>query len=523
MIKGFIFALGLVGLCQAESTDWLSSPVKRFEEQRLSQLHAVQSVSEISEFSTDGCSGFQSQSWKFLAEQFPEFKQHFGSQPPWEACCIEHDKIYWFGKTHNGYQLRQQADLALKQCVVETGQKLSGELAQKYDIEAESVEKAFSATAEVMYRAVRLGGGPCSMLPWRWGYGWPPCAFATANKSSSDNFEASNIKGDESVLFFQTSAWFDSTSDEWKVPIHAWIYEPEDSNVRSELVESIIESKFELEVTEANQTLFNQRVNWLLSDNERGKRLVVRMVGREFELSESDEHGHSLTVISLPNELALAFADNSRITFQVILPANDSRQFSGEVILVPQHGLSIISDIDDTVKLTNVTDRKALIESTFLKSFKAVSGMAELYQKLQQQGVYFHFVSSSPWQLYSPLNELMTRHGFPQATFHLKTVRFRDETLLNLFKKGTETKPLQIEPLLQKYPDHKFILVGDSGEQDPEVYGEIARKYPTKIQAIWIRNVSPDVEQAKRFEKAFQSLPKSIWQVFERPDEIKIP
>ena len=70
---------------------------------------------------------------------------------------------------------RKQADLALLSCVVETGKTRQEELTVKYDVSAGTVETLYAAIAELMYRAVRIGGIPCSALPWRWGYGWPEC------------------------------------------------------------------------------------------------------------------------------------------------------------------------------------------------------------------------------------------------------------------------------------------------------------------------------------------------------------
>jgi phosphatidate phosphatase APP1 len=117
----------------------------------------------------------------------------------------------------------------------------------------------------------------------------------------------------------------------------------------------------------------------------------------------------------------------------------------------------------------------------------------------------------------------MDQNNFPKATFSLKDFRFRDETFFNLFKKGTETKPAQIEPILQRYPGRKFVLVGDSGEQDPEVYASIARKYPDQIARIYIRNVNGATASDQRFKNAFDGLDNSLWQLFADPSGLGLP
>jgi hypothetical protein len=89
-------------------------------------------------FTTDGCSGGHSARWRFF----------FGVAPPWEGCCIEHDKLYWQGGTR---EERRAADRAVLACVRKIGHPVWGLL---------------------IWAAVRVGGHPLLPLPWRWGYGW---------------------------------------------------------------------------------------------------------------------------------------------------------------------------------------------------------------------------------------------------------------------------------------------------------------------------------------------------------------
>ena len=89
----------------------------------------------------------------------------------------------------------------------------------------------------------------------------------------------------------------------------------------------------------------------------------------------------------------------------------------------------------------------------------------------------FHFVSASPYQLFEDLSTFFDKEGFPLATYHLKRIRVKDKTLLQLFADPFEYKIGQIERILQKYPQRKFILIGDSGEKDPEVYIELCQRY----------------------------------------------
>ncbi|MPZ36304.1 MAG: hypothetical protein GEV13_36050 [Rhodospirillales bacterium] len=89
------------------------------------------------EFTSDGCSGGMSVAWRALT----------GLPPPWEGCCVEHDRAYWRGGT---YDERAAADRQLLICVAARGHPY---------------------WALAMYVAVRIGGASAWPTPWRWGYG----------------------------------------------------------------------------------------------------------------------------------------------------------------------------------------------------------------------------------------------------------------------------------------------------------------------------------------------------------------
>jgi hypothetical protein len=163
--------------------------------------------------------------------------------------------------------------------------------------------------------------------------------------------------------------------------------------------------------------------------------------------------------------------------------------------------VSIISDIDDTVRISHVGFKPALLQGTFFEPFRATPGLAQLYSRWQQHspGLALHFISSSPLPLYKPLREeLMTRHPFPLATYHLKWFRLREGATIELLSTSPLiTKRRQIAPLLASYPHRRFVLVGDSGERDPEVYTNLlADKLvtPERVTGIFIRDVTCDAQ-----------------------------
>ena len=133
----------------------------------------------LSAFTTDGCSGGLSSAWRVVAERYPDFSGAHGQIPPWQACCVVHDRAYHAGGREaspaEGAQARLLADETLKACVIETADGDRSQLADYYETTEEEIQSAYRSIGEAMFLAVRFGGGPCSGLPWRWGYGSPQC------------------------------------------------------------------------------------------------------------------------------------------------------------------------------------------------------------------------------------------------------------------------------------------------------------------------------------------------------------
>ena len=133
--------------------------------------------------------------------------------------------------------------------------------------------------------------------------GWAIClvgCLIVAACTGTDRPEISDIAADEHVQFFRTAAWMDDDGQYWNVPIHGWIYEPEDSAVRKAAFEVILESEFDLAVADQYRANFERRLNLLIADNERGKQVVVDIGGEPYALSPSSENGHFMSTIRVP-------------------------------------------------------------------------------------------------------------------------------------------------------------------------------------------------------------------------------
>lgn len=183
-LKSLLALMALSGSVAAQ--DWDTSAVMRAiespgHEALMAQVRS--SDTKLALFETDGCSGGLSEAWRVVANQFPDFEQAHQSLPPWENCCVIHDKTY-----HNAggaldagksFEARLMTDVALKTCVTSAGKARIEALADAYQVSPNQIERAYRTVAEAMFLAVRIGGAPCSGLPWRWGYGYPSCSALT--------------------------------------------------------------------------------------------------------------------------------------------------------------------------------------------------------------------------------------------------------------------------------------------------------------------------------------------------------
>ena len=197
MRKRTLWALGAVGvLCVAAlafflGKDLISTSATKIQHDFELKAHEtfLRSIKENAgsptPFRSDGCSGGLSTAWRALSKRFPALAEAHQDSPPWEHCCVSHDRAYHeAGGAKDAPEsdaLRLAADKALRHCVRETGRERIPELAARYGLTVEQIEAMYKVLAETMFDAVRVGGLPCSGLPWRWGYGYPPCSRDAEN------------------------------------------------------------------------------------------------------------------------------------------------------------------------------------------------------------------------------------------------------------------------------------------------------------------------------------------------------
>ncbi|PWW74613.1 hypothetical protein C7212DRAFT_282888 [Tuber magnatum] len=195
----------------------------------------------------------------------------------------------------------------------------------------------------------------------------------------------------------------------------------------------------------------------------------------------TSDAGHFFTRVALP-----FIPTHIRVLASETLSANE------RVVLHRAEGFSVISDIDDTVKHSAVSmGAREIFRNTFTAPLPSliIQGVAGWYSKLAEEpyNANFHYISNSPWQLYPVLKEFFQEAGLPPGSMHLKQY---SGMLQGIFEPVAERKKITVERVIRDFPNRKWVLVGDSGEADLEVYTEVVQKFPRKVLGVFIRDVT---------------------------------
>jgi phosphatidate phosphatase APP1 len=218
----------------------------------------------------------------------------------------------------------------------------------------------------------------------------------------------------------------------------------------------------------------------------------------------NDERSQSRTVMTNDAGHFIMRAALDFVPTHIRVLANESLSATQEVTIIEPVGVSLISDIDDTIKRSNISaGAKEIFRNTFIRDLAGltIEGVREWYHEMHKLGVSIHYCSNSPWQLFPVLASFFITAGLPPGSLHLKQY---SGMLQGIFEPVAERKKSTLARIMKDFPRRKFLLVGDSGEADLEVYTELAVANPGRILAVFIRDVTTP-EQAGYFDSAFDS------------------
>ena len=249
---------------------------------------------------------------------------------------------------------------------------------------------------------------------------------------------------------------------------------------------------------------------WDVAQSNLRRHSALSIVGVEVELrigkhtatEVTDDHGFATFALPVPG-LKVGWHDAHAQTTPI--DGGESASGSGRVVKPSLRApFLVISDIDDTILLTGLTEGVTMVTRTLLREAnqrRAIPGMSSLYRGLVRGVVNqagkrkpeptFFYVSTGSWSFYPLLEQFIGLRAFPQGPMFLTdwgpTERY-------LRRSGAEHKRTAIRRLFEAYPNMRFVLIGDSGQRDALTYEEMAGEFPDQVALIMIRQVGDDDE-----------------------------
>jgi phosphatidate phosphatase APP1 len=300
------------------------------------------------------------------------------------------------------------------------------------------------------------------------------------------------------------------TAEGTKLHIQGRVIDPSGNSTKRKLLIEALIDLMDLDKSEVESKIFHERASQFVADGEDNRLIHIEVAGQFIPLPVSENGGYFD-----------AWVETSSTANPVVFSSVPSRvntgRFPGTVYVSDETGFTVVSDIDDTIKITEVKNRKEMLRNTFVRPFRSVPGMAELYTNWKKQfgeQIQFHFLSGTPAQFYEPLVQFANENNFPAAAWHLRAM----DNITELIGSPADFKIPKLRDLFHNFPKRKFILVGDSGERDPEIYAQMVKEFGNQVAAVYIRNITEEPQDAARYKELYPDL--SRLKVFSNPSEI---
>ena len=233
-----------------------------------------------------------------------------------------------------------------------------------------------------------------------------------------------------------------------------------------------------------------------------GARVRVRYKDTEMVV-ETDRHGFfraDMALGEMPSDVTW-----HSVELSLDHPVDERASTTGEFFTPTQSAsFGVISDIDDTVVYTGVANTLKMMWRLFAQGADArviFPGVPALYQGFENgpsgnQGNPLIYVSRGPWSIYQVLVEMFRMHRIPNGPILiLREWGMKRGSILP--RRAREHKLDAIRHVMSLYDELEFVLVGDSGQHDPETYTRILKEHPNRILSIYIRDVSANPERSE--------------------------
>lgn len=161
-------------------------------------------------------------------------------------------------------------------------------------------------------------------------------------------------------------------------------------------------------------------------------------------------------------------------------------------IVDPAARFGVISDVDDTVMVTALPRPLLAAWNSFVLNEHArqpVPGMAVLLERLMTEhpGAPMIYLSTGAWNVAPTLNRFLHRHLFPRGAMLLTDW---GPTHDRWFRSGRLHKETNLRRLAEEFPNITWLLVGDDGQHDDEIYTQFTVEHPESVAGVAIRRLT---------------------------------
>lgn len=233
----------------------------------------------------------------------------------------------------------------------------------------------------------------------------------------------------------------------------------------------------------------------LESDEIAGAVVRANVAGKATELRTDDE---GYIVGEFPIDVAPPDSGWFDVPLTLEEPKLSPQVMANAAVLIPpgdaEYG--VISDLDDTVIQSNVTSKLSMLRTVLFgnaRSRTPFEGVAHFYRALRagssgEKRNPIFYVSGGPWNFYDVYEEFLAVQEVPPGPILLADFGIAAELFIH--PEHQLHKKEKITHIVETYPELSFVLIGDSGEQDPEIYLDVVRQHPGRVKVIYIRDVT---------------------------------
>ncbi|KAI0882649.1 uncharacterized protein GGS22DRAFT_47443 [Annulohypoxylon maeteangense] len=213
-------------------------------------------------------------------------------------------------------------------------------------------------------------------------------------------------------------------------------------------------------------------------------------------------------------------AGNATSSIQALnMYANGTNSGNATAYLVPPEGFTIISDIDDILRVTKIYDPKEGLLNSFARAFTPWMNMPEIYANWSASipNFHFHYLTTTPEQVTRNYMDFIFK-TYPLGSFDTRPLNFSDVSATLSIRKAL------LDKIFQTFPQRKFVLIADTSNSDVmKDYPQMVKDYPGQVQCIFLRNTTA-TDSSDLFPyntKGFEGIDQKQYMFFLTPDDLK--